>query len=1063
MNRYSSEPVMTGLKDFQRATVDHVIDRFFGEQPTRRFLVADEAGLGKSIVARGVIAKLHERLQDDDTIDRVDIIYVCSNQDIAKQNLARLKVTPDESITPSSRLTMLARHSKTLQAAKARAGKPLNLVAFTPGTSFDRGWRTGKAEERAMLFLLLEAANQWDGWSRRAALRALQATARLETLEHEINHLENDLQGEIDRQISKTFLREARRGKLLSGFNELIDDIGRRTTLPQDLKERASKLTGEMRATLARAGVQTLEPDLVILDEFQRFRHLLDRSEGGEAAELAHHLFEYGQTKTLLLSATPYKPFTLAEEAALGEDHHSDFRRTLSFLRDDPQWNADVTVTFDAYRTALVKGGEVDGHRDELRGLLLRVMTRTERPAEVQARMHQERRYVIDDLRVTDVRGYAALSRVARLLDAPSSIEYWKSAPYFLNFTEGYKLGEKLRAALRDQAQGELDGVLSSAQLLDVEAMRRYAPVDLGNGRLRQLAADTVNQGWWKLLWLPPSMPHYSLGEPFNRPAEQGITKRLLFSSWTATPTAVAGLLSYEVERRLADGRLRRNDPAERRRVATRLDYRLDGTRPGAMSTLALFWPHPVLAALCDPLTLARARADRVPNQVEIEDAARNQILQAAGSRPGARDGDVPVWSAFFRWPGAALPEDLSVSDAVAALSGQSEEDADGEPTRLERHVDLAMETTASDERIYGGVDGAMGDLVALAMHGPGNIAWRALGRLVGTGDAVTQRGHWRAAATLAGGMRSLFNRLESTLLLDHLDLDPVHWRAVLRYCAVGGLQAVLDEYLHHLRASSGEGALDDGSLFSLAQAAGEALSVRPSTYQAFDPANPETPIRLLSRFALRYGGRRDDSEGARQPEVRNAFNSPFWPFVLATTSAGQEGIDFHWWCSAVVHWNTPANPVDFEQREGRVHRFGGHAVRRNVAACYRSEALRSSEPDVWKAAYDVARSESGPLGDFAPYWVYPGRAKIERHVMPYVLSRDIPKLDRLKDELALYRLAFGQPRQEDLVALLQRAGVGAEQAASAALTLTPPDGARNAEADRTALENNLVARRQQP
>jgi hypothetical protein len=27
------------------------------------------------------------------------------------------------------------------------------------------------------------------------------------------------------------------------------------------------------------------------------------------------------------------------------------------------------------------------------------------------------------------------------------------------------------------------------------------------------------------------------------------------------------------------------------------------------------------------------------------------------------------------------------------------------------------------------------------------------------------------------------------------------------------------------------------------------------------------------------------------------------------------------------VHWNIPSNPVDFEQREGRVNRYAGHAV----------------------------------------------------------------------------------------------------------------------------------------
>src|SRR2546430_1358479 len=136
MRRYDAAPVMAGLKDFQRATVDHVMDRFYGAEPARRFLVADETGLGKSIVARGLIAQTLQHLQDDDSVERVDVIYVCSNQDIARQNLSRLKVTSGETITLSSRLTMLAKHSSTLSAATAIEGKPLNLVAFTPGTSF---------------------------------------------------------------------------------------------------------------------------------------------------------------------------------------------------------------------------------------------------------------------------------------------------------------------------------------------------------------------------------------------------------------------------------------------------------------------------------------------------------------------------------------------------------------------------------------------------------------------------------------------------------------------------------------------------------------------------------------------------------------------------------------------------------------------------------------------------------------------------------------------------------------------------------------------------------------
>jgi hypothetical protein len=294
--------------------------------------------------------------------------------------------------------------------------------------------------------------------------------------------------------------------------------------------------------------------------------------------------------------------------------------------------------------------------------------------------------------------------------------------------------------------------------------------------------------------------------------------------------------------------------------------------------------------------------------------------------------------------------------------------------TGLARHIAHALAVaTAPRYAVAKDPVEVIGDLITIGAHGPGNIAWRALGRLLNNDSTVSDFGHWRAAAVIASGLRSTFNRAETMLLLDQLNPDDVYWRAVLRYCAVGGLQATLDEYLHSLRSSKTDLPLTDDTLYDLAVTARNALSVRPSTLQAFDPSTPETPIKLPGRFALRYGGRGDDQAGShRQSEVRNAFNSPFWPFVVATTSAGQEGIDFHTWCSAVVHWNTPANPVDFEQREGRVQRFGGHAVRRNVATAHRADALRSNSPDVWKAAYDAARMTSGDLGDFAPYWGVP-------------------------------------------------------------------------------------------
>lgn len=396
-------------------------------------------------------ARTLEHLQHDDSVGRVDVVYVCSNQDIAAQNIARLRVTPGEPITLSTRLTLLGKHSASLTATTAgAAGKPVNHVALTPGTSFDRGWRTGKAEERAMLYLLLERAGAWDGWRRRAAIRALQASTRTAAqFENEIVRLRAELAGRFDEQITSEFLDLIRQSGDLTDFDVLLDDIGRRATLPPELKKRSNGVIGRLRMSLARAGVRTLEPDLIILDEFQRFRHLLSREEGGDSAELAHHLFGYGNAKVLLLSATPYKPFTLAEETQAGDDHHRDFLNVLEFLCNDPEWRADVTRTLAAYREAVVRDQPMDAERARLRELLLQVMCRTERPPAAQHGMLREQLLPVDDVPAEDMRGFVALRRIADALSAPITLEYWKSAPYFLNFTEGYQIGDKLRRAAR--------------------------------------------------------------------------------------------------------------------------------------------------------------------------------------------------------------------------------------------------------------------------------------------------------------------------------------------------------------------------------------------------------------------------------------------------------------------------------------------------------------------------------------------------------------------------------------------------------------------------------------
>jgi len=141
---------------------------------------------------------------------------------------------------------------------------------------------------------------------------------------------------------------------------------------------------------------------------------------------------------------------------------------------------------------------------------------------------------------------------------------------------------------------------------------------------------------------------------------------------------------------------------------------------------------------------------------------------------------------------------------------------------------------------------------------------------------------------------------------------------------------------------------------------------------------------------------------------------------TLATTSIGQEGLDFHLYCHSICHWNLPSNPVDLEQREGRVNRYKCHAIRRSVARDLTLEALTDArDADPWRSLFAAAQSRRhSDQTDLVPWWVYesPTAVRIQRHVPMLPLSRETQRLPALKRALAAYRMVFGQPRQDDLL-----------------------------------------------
>lgn len=1044
------DAVLSKLKDFQRATVDYVFDRMYHDpEPTHRFLVADEVGLGKTLIARGVIARAIEHLREK--VRRIDVVYICSNADIARQNVNRLNVTGEQEFAVADRITMLPVLLQDLR------GRRLNFVSFTPGTSFELRSSLGQAKERALLYHLLR-----ETWELRGAgpLNVFQGNAsadRFRNLVHEFEDAHT-----IDADLKRLFAEHVQRrvdvdvaaGRpgLRREFEALCSQFARtRKAVPrQDAADR-NRFVGELRGMLAGVCIRSLEPDLIILDEFQRFKSLLDGND--EASLLARELFDYGdetsKARVLLLSATPYRMYTITDDAA-DDDHYADFLQTLRFLQQDATRTARVHALLQEYRQLLRRIGSGNqarllGIKQELEVELRRVMVRTERLAASEDRngMLVEHQGEAMTFEARDALGYRSIQRVARCLEHNDTIDYWKSAPYLLSFMDRYQLKEELVESIKDgTTTAELRTALRDGDglFLDGAVFSESPEMEPPNPRLRWLVGDTLGRGLWKLLWIPPSCPYYRLDGPFAQPETVGATKRLVFSAWRVVPKAIATTLSYEAERRI----FRQLHPTGSTSVArestrsllrfTRSEGRLTG-----MPVLGMMYPSVVLAWAGDPL---KAKERQEPGMLADLETFLKGVEKSVQSLlnpilPATQQEGVPDESWYWAAPllldahhvGGAARAWLNRHELTSRWSGEEE---DAEDTGWSDHLDRARQVLRDPSTLGRPPQDLAGVLALTALAGPGICVLRTFARVAGKDVALTDEGVRDCAARVAWSVRNLFNLPEVTALIRGLNVAEPYWLRVLEYCAHGGFQAMLDEYGHILRDSLG---LLDATPAEVAEKLtaemGVALGLRTSALGVDQLVLSDETLsfkthRMRARFAVRFGEEEADQgdERSRADHVRVAFNSPFWPFVLATTSVGQEGLDFHHYCHSVVHWNLPSNPVDLEQREGRVHRFKGHAVRKNIVKRHGDAALAETEGDPWERLFDAARSTRPPgASDLVPFWIYPveGGARIERHVPALPLSQDLERLSALRRTLAVYRMVFGQPRQDELVEFLLR------------------------------------------
>jgi hypothetical protein len=140
--RRISEP-----KGFQRVTAEAALLTLTRVDGPRRFLVADEVGLGKTVVARTIISEMMKRRRRP-----LVVFYVSSNLNIAHQNRAKLLELLESEGEQKAASAAADRLTLAANPMNRPTHERLHLYTLTPDTSvpmYRRRGGFGRLEERA--------------------------------------------------------------------------------------------------------------------------------------------------------------------------------------------------------------------------------------------------------------------------------------------------------------------------------------------------------------------------------------------------------------------------------------------------------------------------------------------------------------------------------------------------------------------------------------------------------------------------------------------------------------------------------------------------------------------------------------------------------------------------------------------------------------------------------------------------------------------------------------------------------------------------------------------------
>ena len=795
--------------------------------------------------------------------------------------------------------------------------------------------------------------------------------------------------------------------------------------------------------------VEQLEPLRVMLGEYVKSQNsdfdLVKKCENIVIEKIFNNEFQNGHyTRILMLSATPFRMYITEGDNV---ENNANILEVCDFL--DTNLRDNLGNKLIDYKEALLQyalgtgtfvegdGGEnvnntgpnVLQKKKNFQGAMNQVFTRMERFAVLRKLVEewfvkQAECGKNDELVCGKIKElWEYLMQARRVDQAGAIISYAEDAPYMGTFMHGITAGsnseKKKRGDDNENLNDEGDGYKwkrkfdykvkqreiqfeenSYLYVTKKEFIEKKKPLGMWHGvyegALKQLLElDCIDTGRWekehevdsllyenhpgaaRLLWIPSyvSVKKNKVKGPFKEHSDYG--KTIIFSRLVQVPRMIAGLTGYEVLRRLT--------------------WLIEENCREKGIDIAIF--DKVLCALGCEIKQGASTYQKLECILEnLENSLEKQLLSEETG---------------------TLEENLKSIKCIC-------KDA------LERYCENYTEgKQATNDKLESVADSLAKNLVHRVLLNKQQGMF-AIWAVEGFGDGVCSRVY----------------DLEDSDEKDKLRADFLKdcCTKVLRYCENGCLSDVLDEWLYI--CFEGEQDLGEflGMNFGLKNV--ECLSFIRSTqlsvslYECDEAGNlkssseqinkdgekEETSEKINTYFARCVGMSKDDDKVSSIKGLQQSFNSPFAPFVFATTSMGQEGLDFHHYADKIMHWRLPANPVDFEQREGRINRYHCLALRKKLIEWYGDLTEEKDIYKIYQSAFENATQILLQDKDnrvvncgLVPDWVLLNQetkesVSIKRYVPYFCLSRTNEDFHKNLKVLQLYRSVIGQTDPQEVM-----------------------------------------------